>query len=155
MDTLLQAKLRLGEKGGNSKQVTALAAYEDAVTGQRAEEFCHSLTRLLGTSCELTRQMWPLSELRLAQLRDIAAAEAARADLVIVSVHHSESLPTDLAAWVEQWAQRRDKRVAVLLGLFDSVHLGVSASIRAYLADVARKAQVEFLDQSEETLAES
>lgn len=154
MDTLLMAKLRISERGGKSNKLTAVAAYEDAATGARAEEFCESLGRLLGSNCELTKQMWPLSELRLPQLRSIAAGEAARADVVLVSVHHSEALPADLASWVEQWAHLKHKRVCVLLGLFDPIHQGVSASIRAYLAEVARKAQIEFLAQSEETLAE-
>ncbi len=153
MDTLLTAKLRITQNG-KSKQVTAVAAYEDSTTGARAEDFCQSLGRLLGQGCELNKQMWPLTELRLPQLRTIAAGEAARADLVIVSVHHSEALPADLASWLEQWAHHKDKRVSVLLGLFDPVHQGVSASIRAHLAETARKAHVDFLAQSEETVAE-
>lgn len=153
MDTLLMAKLRINEKGGPGK-VAAVAAYEDSVTGARADDFCHGLTRLLGAGCELTKQMWPLSELRLPQLRSIAAAEAAFADLVIISVHHSEAMPADLTSWMEQWSQRKDKRVRVLLGLFDPVYQGVSASIRAYLAEVARKGHMDFLAQSEESLAE-
>ena len=104
------AKLRINEKGGADK-VAAVAAYEDTATGARADEFCQSLTLLLGAGCELTKQMWPLSELRLPQLRAIAAVEAAFADLVIISVHHSEALPADLINWMEQWSQRKDKRV--------------------------------------------
>jgi len=154
MDTLLTAKLRITEKAGKTSRVTAVAAYEDTATGARAEDFCQSLVRHLGSKCEFIRQMWPLSELRLPQLRAIAAGEASRADLVIISVHHSEQLPADLANWVEEWAHRKDRRVSVLLGLFDPVYQGVSASIRAYLAEVARKAEIEFLTQSEETAAE-
>ena len=154
MDTLLTAKSRILARGGNGNQVTVVAASEDSTTSARAEEFCNGLARLLGTAYTLNKQMWPLSELRLAQLRSIAAADAARADMIIVSVRHSEALPADLASWIEEWVHHKHKRVQVLLGQFDPVHQGVSTAIRAHLAEVARKAHVEFLAQSEETVAE-
>jgi hypothetical protein len=154
MDALLLTKLRMTQKGDKCSKVTAVAAYEDSATGARADEFCQGLVRHLGRDCELTQQMWPLSELRLPQLRAIAAGEAARADLVIVSVHHSEALPAELTAWIELWVGQKGKRVTLLLALFDPVYQGVSASIRAYLAEAARKGQMEFLAQSEESAAD-
>src|SRR2546427_3117327 len=48
-------------------------------------EFCRSLATNLGNHCEVVKQMWLLNELRLPQLRTIAANDALSADLIIVS----------------------------------------------------------------------
>ena len=155
MDTLLTAKLRIIGKGGKDKQVSVVAASEDSTTGARADDFCASLARSLGTEYAFNKQSWPLTELRLPQLRAIAAEEAARADMVIVSVHHAEALPAELTNWIEQWVHHKHKRVRVLLALFDPIQQGVCATIRAYLADIAQQAHIDFLAQSEETMAEA
>ena len=94
--------------------------------------------------------MWLLTELRTSQRKTIAAGEAAAADLVIVSVHHAETLPTEVKSWIELWLKQRGRRPAVLLALFDPPYLGTSSSIQAYLREVARRGNMEFLARSEE-----
>ena len=101
--------------------------------------------------CEVSRGMWPESELRLPQLRSIAPDYAACADLIIISVHHAESLSDEMKGWVEQWLERKDRRAAVLLALFDPVNGGVSSSIEAYLREVAKRGSMEFVALSLET----
>ena len=91
-----------------------------------------------------------LSELRLPQLRTIAAAEAAAADLVIIAVHHSESLPDELQSWIDLWLGQKGQQLRLLLALFDPVYSGISTTLRAYLEGVARKGNLEFLAQAEE-----
>src|SRR4051794_28319605 len=118
MDAIM-AKLRTGRIGNGSQGITAVAAYEDAPTDARVTEFCKNLSRNLGSKCEITRQMWLLNELRMPQLRAIAATEAASADLIIISVHHSETLPHELKQWMESWPARKGKHSIVLLALFD------------------------------------
>ncbi len=78
----LQAVSRLGK---GTKRVAAVAAYEDSHTDARVHEFCQNLQRYLGEKCEVNKQMWLVNELRMPQLRVIAASEAAAADLVIVA----------------------------------------------------------------------
>ena len=95
--------------------------------------------------------MWPGSELRLPQLRSIVADDAARADLIIISVHPAESLSDDMKGWVEQWLGRKDRRAAVLLALFDPLSRRISSSIETYLQEVAKKGRMEFVAQSPET----
>ena len=95
--------------------------------------------------------MWPVSELRLPQLRSIAADDAACADLIIISVHPAESLPDEMKGWVDQWLGRKDRRAAVLLALFDPVSQGVSSSMVAYLEEVAKRGRMEFVALSQET----
>jgi hypothetical protein len=149
MDNLM-TKLQVSGLGKGSKSIVAVAAYEDAPTDARVNEFCRSLAQHFGHRCEITKQMWLLNELRIPQLRAIAAGEAAGADLIIVSVHHAESLPLELKNWVEGWVAQKGEGPSVLLALFDPVYQGDSGSIRSYLQQVAAKRKMQFLVQSEE-----
>jgi hypothetical protein len=80
----------------------------------------------------------------------MAADDAARADLIIISVHPAESLSEEMKGWVDQWFRRKDRRAAVLLALFDPVARGASSSIAAYLQEVAKRGSMEFVAQSQE-----
>ena len=133
-----------------SKGITAVAAYEDASSEPRVGEFCLNLARQFGKSPELSKAMWLFSELRPAQLRSVAASEAAAADLVIIAVHHQESLPEEVNDWIHLWLDRKDKKPIVLVALFDAIYQGDSASMHAYLKDVAKQGNMEFLVQTEE-----
>jgi hypothetical protein len=150
MDTLMQTTLRVRQMGGPANRVCTVAAYEDSTTEARVNEFCGGLARQLGEACEFSKQMWLLTELRVPRLRAIAAEDAAQADLLIVAVHHCEELPAELEDWFEQWLAKKGKRATLLLALLDPVYSGVSAALRTYLENIARKAHSEFLVQSED-----
>jgi len=144
-------RLRVWRIWKKLKRLAVSAAYEDRATEGRVNDFCQSLSRDLGQQCEIGRGMWPASELRLPQLRSIAADDAARADLIIISVHPAESLSDEMKGWVDQWLKRKDRRAAVLLALFDPVSRGVSSAMAAYLQAVARRGSMEFVALSQET----
>jgi len=144
--TQLQANLTWRK----AKQITAVAAYEDASSEPRVGEFCLNLARQLGKSPELTKVMWLFSELRPAQLRSVAASEAAVADLIIISVHHQQSLPKEVNDWIDLCLEKKGKKPRVLVALFDPIYQGDSTSMQAYLKDVAKQGNMEFLVQTEE-----
>jgi len=131
-------------------RIVVSAVHEDFATGARASDFCQTLAKSLGGECEVAKELWPLTELRTPKLRAVAAGEAAVADLVIISVHHGETLPSEVKSWIDLWAKHKAARPKVLLALFDSLHLGSSSSIQAFLQGVARKGHMEFLARSEE-----
>jgi len=145
------SRLRVSRLGKERRRLAAVAASEDSSTDTRVNEFCRSLARQLGLKSEVNPQLWLLSELRMPQLRAIAAGEAAQADLIIISVHHSEKLPSEVEEWIELWLARKRERPSVLLALFDPVYQGVSSSMQSYLKEVAKKGRMEFLVQSDET----
>ncbi len=149
MDATL-SRLRVWPHWQKAKRLAVSAVHEDSATGARAEEFCQTLSRCVGRNCVLSKELWLLTELRTTQLRSIAAGEAAAADLVIVSVHHAESLPNEVVSWIDQWLKPKRARPAVLLALFDPLYLGTSASMQTYLRNVASKANMEFVARSEE-----
>ena|SRR5271170_4514897 len=153
MDTI-KTMLASHRSWKGSKQVATVAVYEDSSTDARVAEFCRCLSRHLGDGCEILKQMWLLNELRLPHLRTIAAGDAASADLVIVSVHHSQELPEEVTLWLDQWLARKGRRSAVLLALFDPVYLGDSGSMQTRLAQAARKGSMEFMVHSDEVADE-
>jgi hypothetical protein len=150
MDPLISKLQAVSRLGKNPKQVVAVAAFEDAHTETRVNEFCRSLGRQLGAKCEITQQMWLFNELRVSQLRGIAAGEAAKADLVIVSVHHAQSFPGEIQEWIDLWVGQKGSRPAALLALFDPVYVGDSTALQTYLKEAARKGKMEFLVRAEE-----
>jgi hypothetical protein len=149
MDATL-IKLRVWPTWQKLKRIVVSAVHEDFATGARAEDFCQTLSRCLGRNCEIAKELWPLTELRTPKLRAVAAGEAAMADLVIISVHHAESLPSEVKSWIEHWLKQKRTRPTVLLALFDPLYLGSSSSMQAFLQEVARKGNMEFLARSED-----
>jgi hypothetical protein len=151
MDATL-TKLRAWPAWQKLKRIVISAVHEDSATGARADDFCQSLARSLGRNCEVAKELWPLTELRTPKLRAIAAAEAAAADLVIISVHHAEALPGEVTSWIDLWLKQKGNRPPVLLALFDPLYLGTSNSMQVFLQEVARKRNMEFLARSEDKL---
>ena len=149
MDATL-TKLRVWPTWQKLKRIVVSAVHEDFATGARADEFCQTLAKCLGRHCEISKELWPLTELRTPKLRSIAAAEAAAADLVIVSVHHAETLPGEVKSWIDQWLKQKGNRPNVLAALFDPLYVGSSSSIQSFLQEVAKKGHMEFLVRSEE-----
>jgi hypothetical protein len=150
VDPLITKLQAIGRLGKTSKQVAAVAAFEDAPTEARVNEFCQSLGRHLGTKCTITQQMWLFNELRIPQLRGIAAGEASHADLVIISAHHAQSFPSEVKEWIDLWLGQKGNRAAALLALFDPVYSGDSSALQIYLKEAAKRGRIEFLVQSEE-----
>jgi len=140
----------VGRFGKGTKKVAAVAAYEDSHTDSRVHEFCHNLARCLGEQCEVSKQMWLINELRIPQLRVIAAREAAAADMVIVSIHHAQSLPAEVKDWIELWVSEKRRRPVVLLALLDAAYRGDSNPLKTSLKEASAKAKIEFLAHSEE-----
>jgi hypothetical protein len=135
------------------KESTLLAivtAYEDAFTVTRGVEFCHNLARELGPGCQITQQAWFFNELRVAKLREIAAGEAAVADLVIISAHRAESLPEEVRCWVDSWVGWQGKRPAALVVLVDAASGGAASAVETHLEQVARNGHLEYLVEVEE-----
>jgi len=149
MDVTL-TKLRVWPAWQKMKRISVSAAHEDPATGTRVDDFCETLARSLGVNCEICKELWLLTELRTPQLRAIAAGEAAAADLVVISVHHAETLPGEIKSWIELWLKHKRSRPTVLSALFDPLHVGSSSSIQTFLQGVARKGNMEFLARFEE-----
>src|ERR1041385_2762721 len=124
-----------------------IIAYEDFETGKRAKCIYDSLVENLGRDCQFTNQMWKFEVLGIPKLREMAARDAMMADIVLVS-YHGMHLPSEFKAWVELWVTEPKHPIA-LVALLDSPETNDPrmAETRAYLADVARRGQMEFFIQ--------
>ena len=94
--------------------------------------------------------MWLVNELRLPQLRAIAANEAAAADVVIVAIHHAQNLPVEIKEWIDLWIGQKRRHPIVLIALLDPAYSGDSGCLRSCLKEASTRGKVELLVQTEE-----
>ena len=150
MDALI-SKLRVWPIWKELKHFAVTAACEDFATSARTGEFCRGLYRGLGRNCKVAEETWLFSQLCVPQLRSIAAGEAALAQLIIISAHHSETLPDGVRSWIDEWLGKKTTHNHVLLALFDPVYQGVSNSMKSYLHQVAKRGEMEFMVKAEDS----
>ena len=64
---------------------SVVIVYEDFQTGKQAKRACDFLVANLSHEWQVTSQMWKFDVLSIPELGDIAATDAALANLIIVS----------------------------------------------------------------------
>jgi len=135
----------LGPSGKEINSTLNVAiAYEDLETGKRAMKTYEYMVRELGNQCPFSSRMWKFDVLALPRLKEMAAQDAAAAELIMVSAHEGKQLPTEVKAWMELWLSYKTQATA-LVGLFGNE--SINSPVRTYLADVARRAKIEFFCQ--------
>jgi hypothetical protein len=133
---------------GENASFNVVIVYEDFATGKHARKTYDFLVESLGHDCRFINLMWKFDVLKVAKLRDMAARDAALADIVIVSSHGSHELPAEVGKWIESWLADPGETLA-LVALFDRPEEKSEkmSEIRHYLADVAKRGRMEFLAQ--------
>ena len=126
-------------------------AYEDFDTGKHAKKTYDFLVESLGRECRFTNQMWKFERPEHPQAPEMAAKDAVMADIIIISCHGGDELPEFVQAWIESWVAEKDSAHA-LVALLHCPHEDFlkTRQIRAYLADVAEKAGMEFFAQPDD-----
>ena len=132
----------------NRPSFKVVIAYEDFETGVHAKRVYDFLNHNLGVECEFSSQMWKFDVLSIPRLREIAAKDAFEADILMISSRGGQGLAAGAKAWIESWLAQGTSAIA-LVALF---HPGFenSGTVRAYLADVARRAGLEFFAQPDQ-----
>ena len=122
-------------------------AYEDFETGKQAKKTYDFLVENLAQECQFINQMWKFDVLSIPKLWEIALKDAATADIVIVSCHGGE-LPAHVKSWIEGWLAEGVRPLA-LVALIDQLteNNAHSFATRAYLAEVAKRGEMEFFPQ--------
>jgi hypothetical protein len=151
MDTLL-TQLQVRRIGESTGRIDIVSTYEDYSTRARVNEYCRGLARDLGGSCKMVKQAWLVNLLRLPQLCAVAAHDAASADLIIVSLHDSDSVPEEVRSWFELWLHENGTRPRVLLGLFDTSYREGAGAMRDFLKQTAAARGLEVFIQSWEAI---
>jgi hypothetical protein len=132
----------------HARQLTVLVAFEDSSTGTRIKEFRQDLSRRLGQHCRVIEHVWLFNMFRLRELREIAAEEAAAADVVVVAMHNSEQLSDEVKAWIDLWLQHQGERKPLLLALLEPAREGAARTIATCLQDAVREGGNELLVES-------
>jgi hypothetical protein len=125
---------------------TVVIVYEDFGTGIDAKRACNFLAASFTHQWHVVRHMWKFELLGVDELREIAAQDAAMADLIIIACHREHDLPADVKKWVETWRAYQGEAVG-LIGLFDGAPGGANHACvtQAYLKHIAKQSHLEFL----------
>src|SRR6266478_2239395 len=130
--------------------LNVVIAYEDFVTGKHAKGTYDFLVEHLGHEFQFMNQMWKFDVLSIPKLREMAAKDAAMADIIIISSHGRE-LSQEVKSWIETWLAEKGNLMA-LVALFTGSTCDPSATVavRDYLEGVARRGRLEFFAQPDE-----
>src|ERR1041385_3264211 len=93
--------------------------YENFTAAVRAQNVSQRLAAELDADFEISREVWGFELLSHPQLRQEAAAAAAEADLVVVSVSGAAELPAHVRSWVESWVAEKRGGLSALVALVD------------------------------------
>jgi hypothetical protein len=134
---------------------SVVLVFEDFSTGKRAKRAYDFLAANLTHEWHVVSQMWKFEVLSIPELREMAAKDAAMANLIIVSSRGDRELPAPVKDWIEMWLGYRGDAVA-LLALFDSPpeQAEHAQATQTYLEGVAKRGQLEFFTWPEVGLGE-
>jgi hypothetical protein len=124
----------------------ALVMYEDAAVGNRALTMLNSVVRGVATPGQLRCSLWRFHFLNDPSLLEMAAAEAAGADIILIALPNWASLPSEVSEWISLWLGTRGKRPKALVALADERARGNGATPCAFtrLREVAQMGRMDF-----------
>jgi hypothetical protein len=126
---------------------SVVIAYEDFETAAHARKTYDYLVRNLEGGHEFAHQMWKFDVLQVPKMREIAARDAAAADLIIISCRGSADLPEHVKTWNELWLAQKGQPSGLVL-LFDAPRDPYKAAdVSKYLASIARRGGIEYFSQ--------
>jgi hypothetical protein len=130
---------------GMDSSFNVVIAYEDFETGKHAKRTYDFLVEHLGEECQFNNQMWKFDVLAVPRLREMAAKDAAQADIIIVAAHGGNELPVEVHSWIESWLMEQTRAIA-LVGLFDTSEIRENPA-SSYLSKIAKRAGMEYFGQ--------
>ncbi len=143
MNSLHHRSRRGAAIAGEMPVLRAILIYEDLDAGLRAKRFCDKIEKKLGIKCRLQDRAWRFDVLAIPEVRNTAASEAAKADLVILSNSESTELPAKVREWLDMWIWLIDQANPALIALFGSPR-SESVPVRTQLRNVTRSKGIDF-----------
>jgi hypothetical protein len=131
-------------------QLNFFLVYEDYVTGTDTMRSLNRFIQRTGLPHEFsTQNVWKFETLATLPLRNIAASEAARADMVIIAAHGPGLLPVAVMHWIELWIAQRGTSPAALVALLDGADGDTCEALplETYLEKCARRGRMDFFVQ--------
>ena len=127
------------------KAVLACADVATGISGLTAiDDFCNGQGQHKPAGIQ---SIWRFELLNVAGLREIAATDAAAADLVVISTHAPGKPAAVVRQWIKAWFQARRGRQGKLLLLLDEARQNMPdlSPIEKYLKKLAGLGRMEFL----------
>lgn len=130
------------------KDVVAIVVCEEPATAPRACALLSRVGRNAGTEGRLIYSWWTFGVLASASLRQLAASEAAAADIVIIATREGPALPESVKDWISLWLatgeyHHRPRALVALLEPGEKQN-GSSRGVRAELKGLAEADGVDF-----------
>lgn len=130
------------------KASNVVVIYQDLVTWKHAMELWDRISDLLGDQV-VRCASWSIEELSTSEATEKAAVIAAQADVIVIAVWASRTLPPGLWAWIDAWLPSRREGDGALIASIGRVERSPSPSdqARQYLQTIAHRARLDFLVQ--------
>lgn len=134
--------------------VNAVFVYEDATTREWAREAHDRIVKLAGKET-IRPTWWRLDNLRAPGILAAATSTAMRADVIVIAVNATDSLPLPFYTWISSWLPNRLRGSGVLAAVVGHTKKASARSgrIAKYLREVARAAHLEFLSETRKLVA--
>lgn len=145
MKMVLKSPTEASYEAGNDFSV--FISYDDSDSAERASELLQLIGRKLkGEDGRIFHQWWNIEVLAFNSLREMAAAEAAAADMIIVGSRAGRELPDVFNAWIKRLIALRKNRPGALVAVVnpDLKKPGSAPGIFSHLKQVAALAQMDF-----------
>ena len=144
--------MRLGLNSSNEAacgaawDLNVVIACEDSSTAAPVCEVLELIELNLHDEGRLNYLWWNFEVLAIPTLRELAAAEAATADLIIIGIHEGRELPQEVNDWMNLWLPLRKDRPGALVAVLDSDlnQQGALQEIISQLKQVAALGQMDF-----------
>jgi len=155
MQTTLFEQFKDGQDSQITRTLNIVTFFEDVTTGKRGKQVYYYLASRLGTEFEFNHQVWKLDVLATPSLRELAAKDAAEADILIVSVRGDRPLAPETKSWLDVWVAQHGTPIA-LVALFDPRFKESETAIatRQYLEGLSQAGQMDFFSETESPLRE-
>ena len=136
------------------KDLVAIVVCEDPMTAPRACALLTRVARQAGTEGRLIYSWWTFGVLASASLRQLAASEAAAADMVVVAAREGPGLPESIKDWIGLWLANGEHhpRPRALVALLepDKKQNGASRGVLSDLKHLAEADAVNFFANGDE-----
>jgi len=143
MATLMNNAFPTQFNSGGALKVVII--YDDFAAGQHAIRTSKSLLDQL-SDFEFQTTLWKFAVLRSPKLKEMAAQDAAEADVVIVAAHVRGELPTDIKSLLELWVERKKQGPTALVAMLGGAEGNIEgiSQTQHYLQEVANRGHSDY-----------
>ena len=130
-----------------TRTINVVILFEDIAAGKRAKKIYDCLVLHL-KDFEFDYEVWKFDILENAKLQELAASDAAAADIIIIAMHGDTEFPAHIKAWFDLWVGQNGNPMALVV-LYDvyPTETSAPARTRGYLESVAQRGNMDFFVQ--------